>query len=176
MEDDNGLDQRLEVGLIARPDDMMLMSKTKSGLLESNFDKELLKMFQEVYYWEKIQGSGIVVPYAAHEIASQRDQLRVLREHVLRVVRDHGQIIGALAPEERRLFLHHIRNLDRKIGPGLSKYTWNSPGIKEFFVRDSCRECNKVYDYVKQFKRNNTDIAVVCKQISELHLIQIEKK
>lgn len=48
-------------------------------------------MFQEVYYWEKIQGSGIVVPYAAHELASQRDHLRVLREHVLRVVRDLGR-------------------------------------------------------------------------------------
>ena len=35
----------------------------------------------QVYYWEKIQGSGIVVPYAAHELASNRDQLRVLREH-----------------------------------------------------------------------------------------------
>lgn len=36
------------------------MSKFKGGLLECNFEKELLKMFQEVYYWEKIQGSGIV--------------------------------------------------------------------------------------------------------------------
>mmetsp|Transcript_64893 Transcript_64893/g.119431 ORF Transcript_64893/g.119431 Transcript_64893/m.119431 type:complete len:4522 (+) Transcript_64893:77-13642(+) len=174
--DEANLGKRLQVGLLTRPEDSALLQRAKGGQLESNFDKELLKMFQEVYYWEKIQGSGIVVPYAAHEIASQRDQLRVLREHVLRVVRDYNQILAALQPEERRLFLHHIRNLDRKIGPGLTKFTWQSQGIKEFFVRDSCRECGKVFDYVKAFKKANREIAYVCKQISELHLIQIEKK
>jgi dynein heavy chain len=175
--DEANLGKRLQVGLLCRPEDTTILHRSKGGQLESNFDKELLKMFQEVYYWEKIQGSGIVVPYAAHEIASQRDQLRVLREHVLRVVRDYNQIIAALQPEERRLFLQHIRNLeDRKISPGLSRFNWNSPGIKEFFVRDSCRECAKVYDYVKQFKKNNSEISQVCKQISDLHLISIEKK
>ncbi|CAE8674019.1 unnamed protein product, partial [Polarella glacialis] len=129
-----------------------------------------------VYYWEKIQGSGIVVPYAAHELASQRDKLRVIREHVLRVVRDYNQIMTALSPEERRLFNHHIRTLDRKIGPGLTKYNWTSDGIKEFFVRDSCKECAKVYDWCKQFKKNNNEIIQVCKKISEMHLIKIEKK
>merc|ERR1712060_244089 len=120
---------------------MNILQRSKQGLLESNFDKELLKMFQEVYYWEKIQGSGIVVPYAAHDLASQRDTLRVLREHVLRVVRDYNAIIIALLPEERKLFNHHLRNLDKKIGPVISKYNWNHVGIKEYFVRESCREC-----------------------------------
>ena len=91
-------------------------------------------------------------------------------------MRDYNQIMSALLPEERRLFNHHIRTLDRKIGPGLTKFTWTSDGIKEFFVRDSCKECAKVYDWVKQFKRNNTEILQVCKKLSELHMIKIEKK
>mmetsp|Transcript_14483 Transcript_14483/g.50911 ORF Transcript_14483/g.50911 Transcript_14483/m.50911 type:complete len:4419 (-) Transcript_14483:356-13612(-) len=176
--DDQNLSKRLAVGLLAKPgvdENSTLLQRSKQGL-ESNFDKELLKMFQEVYYWEKIQGSGIVVPYAAHDLASQRDQLRVLREHVLRVVREYNQIVTALLPEERKLFNHHLKNLDKKIGPGVSRYNWTAPGIKEFFVRDSCRECAKVYDWVKQFKKNNTDIVQVCRQVSDMHLIKIERK
>jgi len=172
--DDQNLSKRLQVNLLVKPEEST--SKFKVSLLECNFDKELLKMFQEVYYWEKIQGSGIVVPYSAHELAGHRDKLRILREHVLRVVRDYNQIMTALLPEERRLFNHHIRTLDRKIGPGLSKFNWTSDGIKEFFVRDSCKECAKVYDWVKQFKRNNTEILQVCKKLSDLHMIKIEKK
>ena len=66
----------------------------------------------------------------------------------------YNNIINALQPEERRLFSHHIRNLDRKIGPGISKYIWVSSVIKEFFVRDALRECAKVWDFVSQYKDN----------------------
>eukprot|EP00397_Hematodinium_sp_SG-2012_P016516 GEMP01016853.1.p1 GENE.GEMP01016853.1~~GEMP01016853.1.p1 ORF type:complete len:845 (+),score=176.16 GEMP01016853.1:246-2780(+) len=141
--DDAKLADRLNTGLLMRPEDVIIQ-RSRGALLESNFDKQLVLMFQEVYYWEKIQGSGIVVPYAAHDMASHRDTIRVLQQHVLRVVRDYNVIVNALQPGEKRLFNHHIRNLDRKIGPGLSKYTWNSQGIKEFFVRDSTKECGKI--------------------------------
>jgi dynein heavy chain len=172
--DDTTLPKRLQQPLLARGEDPHRGSK--SGMLESNFDRNLLRMFQEVYYWEKIQGSGIVVPYAAHELASNRDQLRVLREHVLRVVREYNIIIAALHADERRLFHQHIRNLDRKISPGITKYNWFNSGIKDFFVRPSCHECTKVWDYVKQFKENNRRINDVCREMSEQHLIKIEKK
>jgi dynein heavy chain len=177
--DEAQLPERLQVGLLQQ---VQQVGKQAPQLLESNFDKELVKMFQEVYYWEKIQGSGVVVPYAAHDLASQRDSLRVLREWVLCVVRDYNIVIMALLPEERKLFQHHIRNLEGKVKPGLSsspssrKFTWTQHGIKEFFVKDSRRECAKVYDYVKQFKRNNALINQICRQVSEMHLIKIEKK
>ena len=34
----------------------------------------------------------------------------------------------------------------------------------------------QVYDYVKHFKKNHMEILSVCKSISEMHLIKIEKK
>merc|ERR1719453_863756 len=115
--DEANLGKRLLNNLLISQEESGGANRSKGGQLESNFDKELLKMFQEVYYWEKIQGSGIVVPYAAHEIASQRDTLRVVREHVLQVVRSYNQIISALKPEEINLFKQHIRNLEKKISP-----------------------------------------------------------
>ncbi|KAF4738659.1 hypothetical protein FOZ62_017633, partial [Perkinsus olseni] len=94
----------------------------------------------------------------------------------MRVVREYNEIIDALSAEERKLFAQHLKNLDRKIGPGLQKYTWTSPGIKEYFVRDACRECSKVYDIVKQYKSNDMKIVEACAAMERKLLIRIEKK
>ncbi|CAK9054035.1 Dynein axonemal heavy chain 2 (Axonemal beta dynein heavy chain 2) (Ciliary dynein heavy chain 2) [Durusdinium trenchii] len=45
--DDQNLPKRLQVNLLVKPEETV-SSKFKGGLLECNFDKELLKMFQEV--------------------------------------------------------------------------------------------------------------------------------
>ena len=96
------LEKKLQQGLLCRVP-LPGGSGGFGSLLESNFDKALLKIFQEVYYWEKIQGSGIVVPFNAHDIYSTwRDPLRVTREHVIRVVREYNTVISSLAVEERR--------------------------------------------------------------------------
>ena len=50
------------------------------------------------------------------------------------------------------------------------------PNIKEYYVRDSCRECAKVWEFVKQYKDKNNKISAACREISELHLIRIGKK
>ena len=47
--------------------------------------------------------------------------------------------------------LKHLR-------PRARRYNWLQGGIKDFFVRPSCHECAKVWDYVKQFKENNRKI------------------
>ena len=64
--------------------------------------------------------------------------LRTLREHVMLVVRDYNQIIDMLSPDERSLFRERIRFLDKKVQPGLSKLTWGSKGISDYYVAD-CR-------------------------------------
>lgn len=177
------LEERLHTGLLCRValnDTAALKAGEKSfgSLLESNFDKGMLKVFQEVYYWEKIQGSGIVIPFSAYDVYStHKDTLRVTREHVMRVVREYNVIINSLQASERRLFAQHIRNLDRKIGPGISKYTWTAMAIKEFYVRDATRECGKAWDYVSHFKGNLSKMHQITKQsFGQAVLILIEKK
>jgi dynein heavy chain len=65
-----------------------------------NFDKTLLRLFLEVRCWEKL-GGDFTIPYAALDISTGQDQLRVVRESVMLVVRDYNTIIAALSPEER---------------------------------------------------------------------------
>lgn len=110
------------------------MTGARGYHIENNFDKGLLRVLREVYCWEKIQGSGryaccycssvvigIVVPYSAHDLGTHREHMRVVREHVMRVVREYNEIIDALSPVERRLFAQHLKNLDRRVAPGLQK-------------------------------------------------------
>lgn len=106
-----------------------LVARKSSGHLESNFDKHLLRLFNEVRFWEKFHGD-YPIPYIAHEMYLQQDALRVLRESVMLVVRDYNSIIDALTPEERRLFFEHLRRVDRKISPGLAKLSWADRNIK----------------------------------------------
>lgn len=100
---------------------LMIADKTQGGLLTMNFHRDLLGMSFEVQFWERLR---MPIPYIAMEINAQRDKYRVLRDHVLAVVRDYNRILGSLDREERRLFTDRIRALDRRIMPGVSKLTW----------------------------------------------------
>lgn len=44
----------------------------------------------------------------------------------------------ALSVEERGMFRERIRNLEKKIKPGLTKITWASRGMSDVFIQD-CR-------------------------------------
>ena len=86
------------------------------------------------------------------------------------------RIIAALSYEERALFRERIRFLDKKIHPGLSKLTWLSHGIAEYFVADCRANASKVQVIVDDYKGANLDIGEQCVKISRLLLIKIDPK
>jgi hypothetical protein len=48
------------------------------------------------------------------------------------------RIVAALSIEERGMFRERIKNLDKKLQPGLTKLTWATRGVSEFFIQE-CR-------------------------------------
>ena len=54
------------------------------------------------------------------------------------------RIIAALSQEERGLFRERIRFLDKKIHPGLTKLTWASKGISDYFISECRMHASKV--------------------------------
>lgn len=107
---------------------------SRAGLIEVSFSRTLLKLFGEMHYWERLR---FEVPHYAAEIYQQCEELRILRENVMLIVRDYNRIVSSLQPKERALFKERIKSLDKKIRPGMTKLTWASPGI-QLFVAD-CR-------------------------------------
>lgn len=55
-----------------------------------------------------------------------------------------NRIIAALTAETLGLFQEHIRSLDKKIQPGLSKMLWSSKGATSLFISDCRLHANKV--------------------------------
>lgn len=136
-------------------------------------DRGLLKMFQEINYWERLM---FEIPHYATNVYNKREDLRSLREHVLLVVRDYNRIIAALSLEERGLFRERIRFLDKKIHPGLTKLTWASKGISDYFVTDCRINAAKIQAMVDDYKGANQEISTMCVKISELSLIKIDNR
>lgn len=151
-----------------------LIGRAKKGFLHCNFDRPLLNLFAEVHYWQYFNGE-IQIPYMAHDICNQKEQLRVLREHVMLVVRDYNRILLDLTSTERRLFEDIIRKLDRRIQPGLQKLTWVSKGIVEWYVADCRKHCEGTYKIVQEFQENKDIVAKNCKMIASLMHIFIER-
>jgi len=63
----------------------------------------------EVVAWKKLIPFGIVVPNYADDFTTvNRENLRVLKELVMLVVRDHNKIIDYMDESEKKLFRGHL--------------------------------------------------------------------
>ena len=146
----------------------------------------------QVHYWEQLHFD---IPYSAMDIThTNGEHYRTVREQVsnerdpigsrvsctcvqvMTVVRDYNGIISALLPEERSLFAERIGYLDKKIHPGVTKLSWSSKGISEFFVKDCSKHCSDVMRLVSSFKAAKHKVAKNCRLMGSCSLVAIKKK
>ncbi|XP_029437782.1 dynein heavy chain 2, axonemal isoform X2 [Rhinatrema bivittatum] len=130
-------------------------------------------MLAEIHYWERLL---FEIPHFVIEIYRRKEDLRVLRENVLLLVRDYNRIISVLATEERSLFRERIRFLDKKIQPGLTKLHWSSKGKCKEFIAECRQFSSKVQSIVDEYKMANLTIARRAQEISALLLVHIDSK
>ncbi|KAJ7313214.1 hypothetical protein JRQ81_004493, partial [Phrynocephalus forsythii] len=152
---------------------LLVLSSEKTGMLDINFDKHLLKLFVEIHYWERVL---FETPHYVVEAYERREDLRNLRENLLLVARDYNRIITMLSPEERGLFKERIRFLDRKIAPGLKKLHWSLKGASAAFISECRLHASKVQTIVNEYKAATLAIARRAQQMSEALLVRITGK
>lgn len=183
-----GFEEKLEVPILVRRSDSekrdlpaaiannpLFQKSTKSGLLESNFDPKLLKVIIEVQYWTKIQSLGyITIPHTVSKLLGKREQLRILRENVMLIVRDYNTIMHTISDKEKLLFKEHLDLLDRTIEPGIKRFNWGAAA--DAFVYTCRRECMEVFKKVKKFQKNQLRISEEFEKIHTTTLTQIQKK
>jgi len=151
-----------------------LMRRGKNrALLELNFDKVLLTTYQEIALFHRL---GFDIPQSANDVYMKREDMRLLREHVLLVLRDYNRIILMLTEEERQLFRERIRFLDKKVQPGLAKLTWASPGIKDLYVADTRKHSFALAETVTKYLATNRQIARGCHRLSMTQLVKIDPR
>ena len=141
--------------------------KSKLNYLESNFDRNIFKLIHEVVAWKKLSSFGVVIPgYADDFTTLHRENLRVLREFVMLVVRDFNSIIEYMDDMEKKLFKQHLEAIEKVIWPGQHKLKWSSKNILENFVRECRRSSGELYVKLKMFKTNTEKIESKCNEIS----------
>ena len=91
------------------------------------------------------------------------------------VVRDYNEILDTLERDERLLFHEHIRRLDRRINGGLTRFTWASKTVIEWYVKECRKHCADLNAIVQGFKVNRELIKRNCRRIATTLLINIEK-
>jgi len=133
----------LDIPVLLRVDDNNLeiqrkerILRSKKGHIESHFDRSLEKLMYEAVAWKKMAIFGVVIPnYIEDFTTGYRENLRVLKEYVMLVVRDHNRIIDYMDETESKLFKGHLEQAQRIINPGIVKLKWSSKGILESFVK-----------------------------------------
>jgi dynein heavy chain len=185
--DSVNIDTKLEVPVLVRSESKeeelpvavannpLFARSKKNGILESNFDSELHRMLIECQYWTIIQAIGMVnIPHNIVKLLQRKDQLRVLRENVMLIVRDYNNIIVTIDEKERSLFKEHLDMLDRTIDPGIKRHNWGSNA--DNFVYACRKECQDVFLNVKKFQNNNMKINQEYEKISRTTLTNVQKK
>lgn len=127
----------------------------------------------QVQYWERMR---LPVPYVAMEVQAQRDKYRVLIGKVLAVVREYNAIIAAVAAD-RRLFTDRLRHIDRRVGSGATKLTWNMDhAALDFYQREARRFCREGTASVARFKAGVARVHEACARAADLALVDLSRK
>jgi hypothetical protein len=126
-----------------------------------------------------------------------------MREHVMLVVRAYNDIVRDIRPDEKKLFIDHMRRLDRHVGQGkrsfvtveyslldtnghrltalslfsvgITKLTWQAKNMIEMYVRDCVNNCQEVHNIVKEFKQCKIFVRNECDAMQKMALLNIEK-
>jgi dynein heavy chain len=151
-----------------------LLDKQKPDLLESNFDTELLKLVFEVQYWNKLQNLGMVTfPLPLTRLIGKKEQLRVLRENVMLIVRDYNGIMQIISQKEKELFADHLNGLDKHIEPGIRRFNWLTQA--DAFVQQCRSNCGEKFKQINDFQTRNTKVHDQFEIISSSILTKIKK-
>ncbi|XP_068166166.1 dynein axonemal heavy chain 2 [Antennarius striatus] len=168
----NQWNQSLDVQYLRRLEQpLMVRCKDHSAKLDNNFDNNLLDLFLETKYWDKLKYD---IPQQVYDIYQHWDDLSDLREGTLLLIRNYNRVIGMLSPGELGLFRERIYFMDKKLQPGLTRLLWSSKGASSVFIQDSLLQVDKVQLIVDGYKASNLSISNLCHLISETLLIRLD--
>ncbi|XP_018342049.1 PREDICTED: dynein heavy chain 2, axonemal [Trachymyrmex septentrionalis] len=146
---------------------LMRRSDSKPGLLECNIDPNILNLCHECFYWINLRFN---IPVHIQQVYDKRDTLRFIYENVLAVTLAYNNIIEALSLTERALFRELIRQLDRKINPGLTKLTWNTDYV-DSYIENCFHETTQ--NFIDIYKNSNLEIIRICENICDAPMIKL---
>lgn len=129
----------------------LFAKSSKVGLLQSNFNVEFLRTLVEIQYWNKVEQNNL--PGNITRLVQKREQLRMMIENVLLIVRDYNHIMNLISDFEKKLFSEHLQELDKTIRPGIMRITWNNNA--ESFAMSCRNSCNMTLKKIKIYQERD---------------------
>lgn len=119
-------------------------SATHGGLLECNIDRNVLPMFAEAKYFEFMQ---ISLPSTLTAVYAKSRKILTIYNKVINVVLLHNKILYSLSEKERLLFKEHIKVMEKKIGPGIFRLTYNDE-VTDSYIMDCLKHLEEVSNLI----------------------------
>ena len=109
-----------------------------------------MSIFVEAHFWDKLHQEEFVTPNEVLGILHQREVLRVVRDRVMVLVSAYNTFTKNLKGTSK-LYLDHLKILDKKLHPGLKKIPWSMrPIVIDKFVQVSPRIYLSIYDSLRR--------------------------
>ncbi|XP_012153483.1 dynein heavy chain 2, axonemal kl-2 [Megachile rotundata] len=148
---------------------LMRRSITNYGLLECNIDPAILNLCREATYWDYMKFG---LPVHIQIVFDKWNSLYFALEGVIAVIIGYNKAIRALSATERDLFRELIRQVDRKINPGLGRLTWNSEYV-DSYIEDCLNQTANLQNFIDVYKESNSEIMKICENICGTSMIKI---
>ena len=90
------------------------------------------------------------------KLNNRREQLRVLQENVMLIVRDYNNIMNLINEKEKQLFSEHLQLLDGNVSNGIRRLQWINNA--DPFVHACRGSCRSTLMKIKAFQENDNQI------------------
>lgn len=147
-------------------------SPTHGGLIECNIDRSILPIFEEVKYFDLIE---IPLPAILIQMNPKIKKTVNIFDKTINVILLHNRILSSLSDKERLLFREHIRQMDRKLSPGLFKLTYNDE-LANDYITECLKNLDELQNFVGIYKIINTVNVTLFEQISNGSLLNLKLK
>lgn len=129
----------------------------------------------ETQYWTKVSQHGFVsLNINLVKLHTRREQLRILMENVMIIVRDYNNIMNLISDKEKLLFKEHLASLDQDFRKGLQNLTWNAPADQ--FIQLARSSCHKTMQKIKSFQDKDRQIKEEYNKLSTTILTNVIKR
>jgi dynein heavy chain len=152
---------------------LLKKSTETDGMIDVNLNPKILKLMSEIHYWESL---GFDIPHYCADLYEKKDELRIINENMLAVVKEYNRIIASLSIEERGLFKERIKNLDKRMQHGFTKLTWVKVQAADEYQTNCRRHANDLQIVVDKYKASLIQCFKYCKKISECLLVKIDTR
>lgn len=136
-----------------------------------NFLDQIFEIIAEAELMEYL---GFQIPSLIKSVAIQKDRIQWDLLAVRKMVNDYNEAVDGLSVQELQFTKEILKDVERHIQPGLTRFNWNSLGIQEY-VRGCERILKNLTTTAKQIIRIEKEIESKISQLEKFNLFRISK-